>query len=78
MKFKNKHIAELSEYLKGSNKSLDKGIIELFGNFDSSDLSEANLKELKKEVSLCENCSFWWDTSEISEDRDNICIECNN
>lgn len=80
MKFKNEQIENLIQFLQGSCKTLDEGVIEVLGDeYSASDLSPVNTAQIDEEIFLCEVCGWWFEVYEMSEDEnDNVCICCNN
>lgn len=70
-------LKELIDYLRGSCKSLDGGVRELF-DIDGDDLTEEQLQEIDNEIFHCSQCGWWYEIAEESgkDDSDLICNDC--
>jgi hypothetical protein len=70
-------VLELADYLQGTTNNLDDVTIDLFG-VCQDELSFEDLVELDLTVFQCENCGWWADSGEMSDDpgHDWQCRDC--
>lgn len=68
------HVDTIAHALQGTCKSLG----ECLAEHDLEHLEEdmAFLQGLDQEVFCCDQCSWWCEMSEMSEDREGICTDC--
>jgi hypothetical protein len=77
-KFTAEQIEKLIQYLQGTCMSLDEGISEILGeNFTSNDLTTDEFEHIDNEIFLCEDCGWWCELIEESEENPRTCIDCN-
>jgi rubrerythrin len=70
-------IFEFIEYLKGTCKSLFEACADF--EFEEEELTTGQLAMIDGEIFCCEQCGWWCENSEMSEDSDEqICEDCNN
>lgn len=76
MTLTNCQIEEIIQTLQGTCMTLDDGIQEILGDDkDSDSLSEYDLNLIELEIFKCEQCGWWYETCEKSEDDEN-CEDC--
>ena len=80
MNFTKLQIDELVQYLQGSCETLDEGIITVLGKeYETSDLSNANVHQIDGEIFNCSICGWWFEVAEMSaEESESVCFECHN
>lgn len=61
-------------YLEGSCMTIDEALNTLFG-IDFTELSLETLEALDGEIFCCENCGWWCNVDEMSEE-DIVCNNC--
>ncbi len=44
---------------------------------NEDDLTDNDYYEIDNQIFLCEICGWWCESSELKEDSDNICEQCN-
>ncbi len=73
----NEQVDELIDYLRGTCKTLNEGTQDLFEK-DEEILSQSNLEKIDNEIFRCEQCDWWFDDSELNDNKgSNFCDDCN-
>jgi len=74
-----RNINELIDYLQGTCKSLEEGCQEVFG-ISSDELTVKETNDLDMAIFLCEECGWWFEISEMSDELngEQICNDCHN
>lgn len=78
--FSPEEIEELISDLTGTTSTLNESIQELFGDdFSEDDLTEDNHNQIDNSIFLCDDCGWWCEISEESEegfDGERVCSDC--
>ena len=70
------NVNDLIEHLQGTCQSLDEGVGSLYENCDSSILTDDDRSEINNAIFLCNDCGWWFELSDQSEDGDGNCKDC--
>lgn len=69
-------VSELIEYLQGTSMTLDEGVADLYEGCDSEILTSDDHATIDNEIFKCEECGWWFEICEQSEDDDTKCKDC--
>jgi len=69
-------VNDLIEYLQGTCMTLDEGINDLYPDCDSMILTTDDHTAIDNEIFLCEDCDWWYEICEQSEDEPTKCKDC--
>lgn len=80
MAFTYEEMQEIIECLRGTCKSLDDGVSEIFEGKDFGDMSMDNCYQLDEQIFLCDACGWWYEIGESADDENymggQICQNC--
>lgn len=75
--FETEEIQKLIEYLQGSSNTLEEGIQAVLGSqYSSDDLTSDDFEQIYGEIFLCDDCGWWCELVDESEDNPGNCNDC--
>lgn len=68
-------IQRVIDSLRGSTDSIEATCEEEDLNYDD-ELRQPEFNMIDEQIFLCETCGWWCETSEMSQDVDSVCNDC--
>lgn len=74
----NFNVYDITEYLQGTSITLEQALTDHYEGMVEEDLTDQDRDDIDNDIFLCEDCGWWCEISEESEEEPGKCEDCAN